>query len=225
MPVSISQFFVSNKINYSFIKGELELPITDENSTLGYTAFIDHDNNYFFSISPSDSLVFDLWKAGEVSLYESSYVTVEVKEGQFVPSANLSGRMSIEAPIGESDKVKLTDIQFENLLLKAEAPFISEGVFSVGSGSTLPKMAGFTLDVEKLQIKNLPDSSISLDIKAGIVLNGDKAGNFSAEGGFSIISEKSSSVSRQQWHYKKIEVKTISLNVESEAFKFKGNES
>ena len=224
-PFSIDEIglsLTSNKLNYSFIDGELLLPITDENTKFEYDAFIDHENNYFFNISPTDSINFELWKAGEVKLYESSYISVEVIDGQFSPSANLNGIMNLEAPIGGTEKVELADIRFENLLIKSKAPFISGGIFSTGSETSTPKLTGFSLDIEKLAIKSLPDSTISLDIETGITLNGNKGGDFSASGGISIISDMSSRNSRQKWNFNRVQVNSASINVDNDAFKFAG---
>jgi hypothetical protein len=219
----ISIHFTSNKLNYSTIEGSVILPITEENSALRYDAFIDNENNYFFNISPSDSLSFELWQAGDVTLFESSYINVDVIEGHFIPSAELNGIMNINAPIGRSEEFNLANIGFEGILLKTKSPYLSGGVFSVGSDKSLPSMANFSLDVEKLEIVNLPDSTTSLNIEVGVALNGAEGGYFAAKGGLSIISEKRKNLDRLQWKYKKTKVKNISLNVDNDAFKFAGN--
>ncbi|MEN8251065.1 MAG: hypothetical protein ABFS32_19180, partial [Bacteroidota bacterium] len=89
--------FVSNKLQHSLFQGQIVLPVTSEQSTLAYSAFVDHQNNYFFNVQPTDSLEFDLWRAGSVTLYESSYIHVYIRNGRFVPEAMLNGAMSINA--------------------------------------------------------------------------------------------------------------------------------
>ena len=214
--------FNAGKIVESNINGEIILPISDEKTTLKYDAFIDHQNNYFFNISPTDSMNFAMWKAGDVKLYESSYVNVEVVNGVFTPSAKLNGRMTIDVPIGNNENAKIADIEFEDLSLSSLSPFVYGGVFSNGSEESLPKLAAFDLDIEKIGISTNQDSTISLEIDAGIVLSGKNGGSFSASGGFSVISENVSANKRPKLVYKKTKVKNIKLNADNGAFSFAG---
>ncbi|RLA16350.1 MAG: hypothetical protein DRQ62_16340, partial [Gammaproteobacteria bacterium] len=214
--------FNAGKIVESNINGEIILPISDEKTTLKYDAFIDHENNYFFNIAPTDSINFALWNTGEVKLYKSSHVNVEVVNGKFTPSAKLNGRMTIDVPIGNMENAKIADIEFEDLSLSSNAPYVYGGVFSNGSEEDLPKLAAFDLDIEKIGINTNQDSTLSLEIDAGIVLSGNKGGSFAASGGFSIISENISNTRRPKLVYKKTKVKNIKLNVDNGAFSFDG---
>jgi hypothetical protein len=224
-PFSVDNFrldLVSGKVSYSKIDGELVLPITDKKSSLAYTAFLDHNNNYFFNISPADSLSFALWQAGEVTLYESSYIEVVLEDGRFSPSALLNGVMSIAVPIAGAGPIDLSEVEFERLQLSSNAPFIAGGMFSLGSGRSLPKMAGFKLDIEKIGLNNLPDKRVSFDIDAGVILSGNKGGFFSATGGFSIISKLSPNTDRAQWQYEKAVINKIALDVDNDACRLAG---
>ncbi|MEN8247824.1 MAG: hypothetical protein ABFS32_02740, partial [Bacteroidota bacterium] len=173
-------------------------------------------------VQPTDSLEFDLWRAGSVTLYESSYIHVYIRNGRFVPEAMLNGEMSINAGGIGGEDVKIQEIGFENLKLSSYAPYISEGIFSTGSGDSLPELSGFKIDIDRIGLKTLPDSSVALDVEAGIMLSGEKGGAFSAKGGLQLVGEMNNVGNRKKWKYKKTIVKKIELAADNEALGFKG---
>lgn len=226
-PFSLDEFEISltaNHLDYSFFNGQVLLPIADDESRLDYSAFIDDKNDYFFSIIPSDSLKFDLWKA-DVEIYESSYLSVSVEDGKFRPTAVLNGKMDISTDVPELPdlpKFTLPDLSFEQLELVDKAPFVTSGIFSPESISELPQLGTFNMDIERIGLKSINDQQVALDIGASIMLTGQKGGAFSAQGGMEIIGNVKTEDDRKKISLNSVRVKEASLKIDNGAYRFDG---
>ena len=226
-PFSINEFDVSilaNRLQKASFSGEINLPIANENTQLAYQAYVDQSNRYFFSISPTDDLEFDIWKAGNVQIDEASFIKVDVVNGKFYPTASLNGKMSIGIEEPNSPKLHLPNIAFEQLKISGNAPFISGGSFFPDLNSNANHdLAGFSLDLEKIGLQPIGDRQIALSITSGIILTGESGGDFAATGSFKILSNYESAGGSPKWKFEKITLEAFKIDLDNGACSFKGD--
>jgi len=223
-PFSLDEFKVSltaNKLNYASFNGEILLPVTDANSTLKYTGFIDNSNTYFFNIATTDSLKIDLWKA-RAELYESSFINVEVVDGRFRPTAQLNGKLKIASASTDGPEINIPEISFEQLKIEDKAPFVTAGIFSPELTNKLPKLAGFNFDIDRLGLRKISDRQIALELNSAILLTGQKGGAFVAEGDIEFLAITDDSDARQKLVFEGINVKKASLHIDNGSYKLDG---
>ncbi|MDR3219226.1 MAG: hypothetical protein LBU22_09690 [Dysgonamonadaceae bacterium] len=132
---SIDKFWLemeAHKITRGGFDGLIGLPVSDS-IRLNYSAQIMGNNKYQLIASPRDSLSFDMFSAKAV-LNANSSVTISMIDGKFLPEANLSGYMTIDTPLTDSGdtgsgsgKAKLENIEFRELRLMTQAPYLSVG--------------------------------------------------------------------------------------------------
>ena len=124
---SIHIAMLANQFQSGFMNGEIRLPIAKQ--SLGYSATIDpnHDS-YVFAVNYSDTMDVDMFLA-KMELLPTSHIEISVVDQKFRPKAVLNGNISIE-----SDLASLPNVQFEELTLQTQAPYLS--VKSVGFGQS-----------------------------------------------------------------------------------------
>ncbi len=211
----------ANRLTSGSFGGELVIPISGDETPFEYSAIINGDNEYIFNISPSNDVKFEVFKTSKVELYEASYIEVSLIDGKFKPKANLHGKMSINAKLGQSESSKtasLADISFENLELQSEKPYIKVGSFGFGSEAAQQAMAGFPIGINNIGFKTIGDEEVSLDFDLTVNLNE----SFGGEAGLSILGEFDNEAGWQSWKYKKLQVNDIMVDIDQGAFKFYG---
>jgi hypothetical protein len=221
---SLSVKLMANELQQAGFNGQILVPVSKESSPFNYTAFI-ADDEYRFSVAPTEDLEFDLWQA-HVDIYEGSSLEIKVIDRNFLPKAVLHGRMNISAKLSdESGKgVELADIQFENLQLQTVKPYLQVGSFSFGSEALQQKMAQFPVSVQDVGLRYISDTESALDFNLLLNLVGEESGSFAADAGVSIIANVTTTESGyQKWKPKDIEVRNIKIDFDGGAFKFNGS--
>ncbi|UII20012.1 hypothetical protein [Fulvivirga ligni] len=213
----------ANNLKQGGFSGGIIIPVSSEHHTFKYRAVISTGGNYVFNVSAADSLQFDVFKTSKVDIYPSSYLEVKVKDGKFLPKANLHGAMNITANLGKKKKgVNLADIDFENLQIQSVKPYIKVGAFSFGSEAAQQAMANFPVSINNIGLKNINDTQVGLDFDMLLNLTGSDGGAFAAEAGLTVVGEMKSD-GGQKWRYKDIQVRDISIDIDGGAFKFQGS--
>ncbi|ELR73219.1 hypothetical protein C900_05268 [Fulvivirga imtechensis AK7] len=214
----------ANKLKAGSFSGDIVIPVSKEDRSFQYSAIINPDNEFIFNIESADSIEFAMFKTSRVEIYPSSYLEVKVKDGEFLPKANLHGTMNITAELGKAKKgVELADISFENLQIQSVKPYIKVGNFSFGSEAGQQAMANFPVSINNIGMKNISDTEVGLDFDLLLNLTGSDGGSFAADAGLTIVGEMPAGSSTQKWVYKDIDVRKIAIDIDGGAFKFKGS--
>ncbi|MFZ6011685.1 MAG: hypothetical protein ACOYXT_15185 [Bacteroidota bacterium] len=214
----------ANELMHAGFKGDIVVPVSGEKTPLNYQAVISDGNNYLFSVSPAKDMEFDLWKAGKVEIYESSYIEVRVQDKKFLPKASLNGRMNVKASLSQGGQgVELADIRFEKLEIQSVRPFLKVGSFSFGSEAAQQKMAGFPISIKNVALKNVSDTEVALDFNLLLNLVGEEGGSFAADAGLSVIGTMNAESGWQTWRYKEVNVRSIKVDINGGAFKINGS--
>jgi len=211
----------ANQLKEAGFKGDIIIPIADEQKPFTYTAMINPGNEYIFNVATVDDIQFDVFQTTQVEIFSASYLEIKVSNGKFRPKANLHGKMTIGASLGNkesSKKVSLANIAFENLQLQSVKPYLKVGAFSFGSEALEQKMAEFPVGINNIGLRSIGDTQLGLDFDLRVNLT-DAIGG---EAGLTIVGNLSDSEGHQKWKYDKIQVNDISVEIDQGAFKFYG---
>ncbi len=207
-----------NQVKTVGFKGGIVLPVSKQDTPFNYSAVIDGGGNYQFLVSPASGMSFPLWQAAEVEIYEASYLDIKVVNKEFLPKANLHGRMNIDAGNG----ISLAEITFENLELQTVRPFIHIGSFSFGSDAARQKLARFPVTINNIALRDLPGDKLALDFDLLLNLVGEKSGGFAADAGLSLIGGLEQGQGLHHWKYEDARVRDIALDIDGGAYTFNG---
>jgi hypothetical protein len=218
---SLSIELQANTLKEAAFNGGIVIPIGGEDTPFEYSALINIGNEYVFNVSPAKDLQFKVFQTSEVEIYEASYLEVKLVDGKFRPKANLHGKMSIAAKLGDSEsskKASLADITFENLELQSVKPYIKIGAFSFGSEAAQQAMANLPISINNIGMRSMSDTEVGLDFD--IVVNLTES--FSGAAGLTIVGKIDTETGFQSWKFKRVDVNEIMIDVDQGAFKFYG---
>lgn len=213
----------ANQLVQAGFNGGITIPISSEQKSFDYKAIISSDDNYVFNVLAKDNMSFPMFQAAKVDIYRGSSLEVRVLNGAFLPKANLHGRMNVKAKLSEGGQgLELADIRFENLRIQSVSPYIQVGTFSFGSEALQQKMAGFPVSISEIGLRNINAKEVGLDFRLKLNLVGESNGAFAADAGLTIVGNMSTETGSQNWRFKNIDVRDISVDINGGAFKFKG---
>ena len=221
--ISINKFAIAleaNQLTEASFGGEIELPVSDINSTMEYTGLFDVYNNYYLSVEVKDSINFDILSA-KASIREESYLKLQVKDNQFRPEALLHGNLNIKVKdqnSSEKSKVQMSAIEFQSLKIQTEIPYFSaEYLGYKGSGS----ITGIPIYIENLSLSS-NDTYVNLGCGIGIELGGIVSGNTN----FTIRGKNNYENNKINWKYDKFILNSINVGAEiAEVFTIRGKVS
>lgn len=220
---SLQISLVANQLTEAGLNGKIVIPVSGESTPFDYKALISTGGNYLFNVSPATDLTFPLWQAGQVEIYEASYLDIRVVNKKFLPKANLHGRMNISAKLSDGGQgVELANISFENLEIQSVKPYIKVGNFSFGSEALQQTMAGFPISIQNVGMRSLSDTELGLDFDLLLNLVGESSGSFAADAGLTVIGTMNADQGMQSWRYKTTQVRDIMVDIDGGAFKFYG---
>lgn len=226
---SIAVSLMANQIQEAGLKGQIVVPLADEQTPFKYTATMQENDQYFFSVVSTEDIQFNLWQTSKVEIYEASRIEIRVADGKFLPKAVLHGNMNIQARLsdkGEKGKgVELADISFENLEIQTVKPYIKVGNFSFGSEALQQKMAQFPISINNIGMRSLSDTETALDFDLIVNLTGNDAGanSFSAEAGLSLVAQMENKDGRQRWRPKRVDVSSIRVDAQGAGYSIQGS--
>ncbi|HBI80904.1 MAG TPA: hypothetical protein DDY04_02915 [Bacteroidales bacterium] len=208
---SISFSLMKNDISGFGMAGGIILPITEPDKPMTYAATIDADKNFLFKVSLPGDINAPLFGSGtKLTLASNSTITVESKDGEYYPKAELHGKMKVS--VGADPGVNLADITFQGLVVQTKEPQIDIEYFSMTSGA----MAGFPIQVNGIALeRNVKDTLLGLKFDVSANLMAEKiAGNTA----FVVWAEQK----KGDWKYKNLELRKIIIEAETGAFSLKG---
>ncbi|MDM1398062.1 hypothetical protein HX049_12865 [Myroides odoratimimus] len=221
--------FATNQLKGGRLAGDILLPISKvkqgeaaKQTALGYNGYISK-REYGLQVMTKENIDFNIWQA-KGTLASGSAVELKVKEGKFLPKANLSGRISFNVKNNEAkqddpnekDLVAFQNIVFQNLQLQTVAPMIS--VDYMGTKGEL-SFNNFPVSISDISV-NMGGTFAALNFKLGLnLMEGSK---FSAKGGLSIVGRLSSEGVVQKWHFEKLDISSIDINGSFAGLKVEG---
>lgn len=230
----LSVGFVTNKVNSGHIKGVVNIPIVDSTQSLQYAANIHHNyqtnqTDYNFLITPVSNVNFKVFNAS-VNLNNNSSISVFVSNGNFKPSANLSGSISFSSSKFNSNGGQ---IQFQNLIIVSDAPYITNGVFALtGNSGGQPKLNNFPLTLNGVTL-GINQGAPILSFSVSVNLSEQNGGSISVG---TIINLKGKTETTQQtfggeypvtftrpkFSFDQISVGAVSVNYQTGPFQLTG---
>ncbi len=149
----IGMNFVCNNFVSGNLNGEVGIPI-DEIKSLDYSASVSKPQNsntlnYLFTINPTNNFSLAVFGA-TVNVKNNSYLSVQLVNNKFKPTAVLNGDIGFNIPKFNSNQGQLI---FQDLTIVTEAPYITNGLFGLGlsNGATL-KCKYFSLSLNNIMI-------------------------------------------------------------------------
>ncbi|MEN8122995.1 MAG: hypothetical protein ABFS35_21830, partial [Bacteroidota bacterium] len=212
----ISAGITKNQMDSCSFKGTISVPPLSDTTTLNYKAFIDPGNNYSFLVETQESIKMDMW-AADLHLDPNSYVDISLIEGKFKPKAILNGELSVK-----NKETEIAGVEFEQLELKPEKPYVKVKSFSFGTENSKQKFGKFPINISNIGLVSEEErTGLKFDLKLNLVKVG--SGGFAGETGLTLYAKSYEESERQKWKYDGFEVNKISIDIDQGAFKLEGS--
>jgi hypothetical protein len=194
--------------------GDINIPPLGKNSLLPYTAsFNPALEKYEFKVGIAGTYDFPVLSSS-ITLNELSTIDLLIKGGDFYPTINASGTLTINTPLNSdsSKTFSIPDISFENMLISREAPYFKIGKIGVSGTLRTPSIAGFQMSINEIRSIDTPEGS-GLAFDAGVSLSD----MFGGEADMELYGDYT------KWKFKKLNVNKIRVNFQSGAFSINGD--
>lgn len=206
--------------------GKIKLPVMDD--PLAYRGSIDTQGNYHLRVSTTDSIRFDLWKAGEISL-SLSIINLDYADEKFTASAKLTGKMTVGAKFSDDSNgsIKIPSIKFEELLIQTKSPYISAAKFGIEGQAIGFKVAGFSASINDVMLVSDTTGSgenrVGLGFAVHVTMTNIANAEFGAQGSLTVYGKRlTDEHGRHKWVYDDIELNKLKVNVDNSSFAFSG---
>lgn len=225
---------IANQIESVAFNGLLNIPLAQSKTNTGdassavnredclqYQAYVNTNNEYFFSVSPNSTFAVDIWQA-EVGFDSCSYIDIFDLEEGFTVKANLHGYATIKSGEGSGTPIQADSIHFQAVQLSNRNPYFKPGYWSFPSVS--PNFGAFALTLENIGLypEDEHGEAIALGFDALISLSPSNSLGITACGGFAFQGELRQENGRQRWAYKGMKVNDIFVNVSAPGFGVNG---
>lgn len=211
-----------NSLTGAAMEGEIKTPLFDE-EPMDYMAMITQNPNaeqldYLFGVDASGT--YDVPSLNSsVELNPGSVLQVLRMNGEFRPSMCLSGEWSLDNP-----NANVQGVAFQNFTVIHEAPYVTNGVFSLVSSSGNQASAGnYPISISQIGFgfyNNQPAFGATVALNLGEQGSGN---SFSAETSFRVKSLiEQNSAGKTVWSYNGFQLTDILIDVETNAFDLLG---
>ncbi|MBK7130977.1 MAG: hypothetical protein IPH66_16675 [Crocinitomicaceae bacterium] len=210
---SIAIGLTLNKITKGRMRGTVVVPPLD-NTQMIFTAMVSqNDNNrqtdMYFSMKPASTVSISCFNSN-LDLYSSSQFEVQRINHSFKPRLRLNGLWSLD-----NTNWNFQGIGFEQFTIITEAPYVTNGLFTLVTSGTQAKAGNFPISFDNIQF-GISNGDIVLG--ADIALNfadTSNENNFSATTGVQIYSDisRNPSTNKIQWQYDHFNLNSIELDV------------
>lgn len=228
---SLKLAFVANQFKEGSLAGRINVPVTGDTTTFGYSAIFHPGVEYVFKVSPGKAVNFSIFQAADVQLTPSSFLEVALKNGTFMVAANLSGTLSINGGFkgeesagswGSNSMLTIPSLKFEQLVISTEAPYFNAGTFALTGGSVGPKLGAYGLSIGNVKfVKEGDDRGIGFDVSLNLM--GGSSG-FAAQASLAVMGNISvDDNGRHHYRYSRTKISSISIAVDQGPFSLKGS--
>lgn len=223
---------IANQVESVAFNGLIHVPLarskeSGESNTLSaedclrYEAYIQQNNEYFFSVAPEKTLAVDIWQA-EVGFDSCSYLDIANVEDQFIITAHLHGYATIDNQQSSGIGIRADSIHFQGVELSNQAPHFHPGYWSFPSVS--PNFGAFALTLEDIGLYPANEQGTAVELGLGALISLSPSNNMgiTACGGFAFQGELVKENGRQHWQYSGMRVDDIFVNVSAPGFGVNG---
>ncbi len=230
---SLGLTVVTNSIQGGTLAGDIKVPILKQ--PLGYEGWI-AENEYGLKVALQDTLTYDVpIFLGEMQLLPNSSVALKVKDGDFYPSANLTGSLSVAGKVGQdaadtpkdadgnplpvrADGFNFRGITFQELELQTEPdkPYISAKYFGFDGEFQL---LFFPITISKMEL--VTPSNTTAGLKFDMALHLDDLGK-GATTSLNILGKLEDEGKLHSWEFEKVTIGKIGVDFERSGIHFKG---
>ena len=205
-----------NSIKAATLSGVISIPVLSPTDTLGYQAIIDAEGKYIFTVHPPiKGLSFSLLQA-KVNLYLNSIVQIGYVDGKFIPRAVLHVTASIATRVGEH-VTALSGIEFQNLIISSEKPYISVGDWGIknlgvqGDG----KLMNFTVMLENIKLYKESEGKTRLNLGVMVAISNDFAAASNLDIYGAMKEEQRGDKLVKRWAYDRTQLNKLYVNVQN----------
>ncbi len=209
--------------------GEVGIPVAKQNKPFAYSAFRNIENDtYSFSVITRSDMEFSFLQAVDVAIDSSSKLNVVVTPDAFIPTAELTGSLAINARFdpeedGEDSMIELVGLEFTKLLVRTQSPKLSldanGGSIALNTGLNL---AGLPVSVSDIMLQAVPGGQDQVELRFNVNVNfmGEQDGGFAATTNFGIVGRLEENINGLDqhpvdvWVYDHLEFNAVDLYME-----------
>jgi hypothetical protein len=218
---SISVGLTLNKITKGRMRGNIVVPPLD-NTSLVYTALISQNEtrkmvDFNFSVSPSGPIGMSCFNS-TLTLENTSIFEISRINKKFKPKLILNGDWQLDNP-----NWNFSGIEFEQFTLISDAPYVTQGYFSLITDGPPIQAANFPVSLSNIGFGVL-NGDVVLGADIGLNFGDPNKPTFSAETSVRVYTNinRNPTTNKIQWQYDRFTLNTISLAVNTSAFELAG---
>ena len=196
--------------------GAIQVPLGEGVKPFSYAAIMSNTGDYVFNVSPDENLDFEAFNT-ELALLPSSYIEVAVVNHEFKPKAVLSGTMDVRE---SSSEISLLGIEFEELTIATQSPYLDVKSFSYGSDKLENSEGGFPVSISDIEFENIGDNRASLNFTLKVHMTGEDDGGFYGEANLQLFAERNTVT--QKWSSDGANLSRLAIDVDAGTYAFKG---
>ncbi|MCB9223647.1 MAG: hypothetical protein H6582_05655 [Crocinitomicaceae bacterium] len=206
-----------NQLTSGGMAGEIKIPIMNNNA-LDYSALITKNEttgkpDYFFTASPDKPMEMSALNS-TLTVDPSSTFMMSIKEDKFDPSLVLSGDWKLNNP-----KAKFQGIQYQNITLVTQFPYITNGQFGLVA-PVQAELAAFKVSLNQINL-GVQNGEVGLATNIGLNL-GDTSSNISVQSGFQIFSKVQQENGKPKLVYDRFNVNSVMVDLATNAINLHG---
>ena len=210
--------FLTSSLTGGGLEGLIHIPVFDDGTNFEYSAFVDVEGNYGFTVSPDDTMSFTMFGNSKLDLYETSFININSDSTGFVPTACLNGKMTISGKVKTSDSestsssggessLNLADLEFQEFRISTREPLI-DIKYMAYHGSGQGKLSKFPITISDIVFSSTP-ANAKLSITAVVNLKKDSGEGFGGRGTISLLADRN----EYKYTFKGVQVDELSIDV------------
>jgi hypothetical protein len=222
---SLEVGLTTNELTAGMMDGQIEVPLMDNNA-LEYVAAITKSErgsaDYHFAVSTEEDVEVSCFSS-TLEIDSTTYLAMTVQNDKFSPRLTLNGSWTLDR-----ENAKLRGIQFQDVMLVSQAPYLSAGLFSLVPGEEEEgldnEMAKFNISLNSLSL-GIYAGQPAIAANAGLnFTNAGDATSLSVDGGFRVTSSVSTNPAngKQEWSLDQFALNRINFDVAVSAFQMNG---
>jgi hypothetical protein len=202
-----------SEITAAGLRGQVHVPAFKDGTNFSYSAFIDNQGSYNFTVQPGKDLPFTLFGSSSLTLYKTSFIEIQGVGDNFVPTANLSGELNVNCGVSANpadsskNKMKLVGVKFEEMRISTREPMFTVKRFAV-DGNMPGTFSNFPLTIKSIGIRN-NNTKFCLDFTVAINLTKSSEEGFSGSTSLTLNGERNGN----NFEFKGITVREIRVDI------------
>jgi hypothetical protein len=163
--------FTCNELTSGLVKGAVTVSPLD-NKSFNYSANMSRNPNtdkldYTFVLSiGNEPITIQAFKS-TLTLESSSKLVVQSVNNKFVPTATLTGSWTVDFT-----KAKITGVRFQDLTITTQAPYITNGYFSLVANQSESNCTKFPVSLNNVGM-SFSQNQLAFGAEIGLVIGGD----------------------------------------------------